>query len=99
MQVFDNKTTGMHWHKHKVGASHYNEYKEAGRKMPVAVAIGGDLVYTYCATAPLHDNMDEYMLAGFIRKRKVELVKCITQDLEVPNDADIIIEGYVDPGE
>lgn len=99
MQVFDNKTTGMHWHKHKVGARHYNEYKEAGRKMPVAVAIGGDLVYTYCATAPLPDNMDEYMLAGFIRKRKVELVKCITQDLEVPNDADIIIEGYVDPGE
>ena len=99
MQVFDNKTTGMHWHKHKVGARHYMEYKQLGRKMPVAVAIGGDLVYTYCATAPLPDNMDEYMLAGFIRKRKVELVKCITQDIEVPADSDIIIEGFVDPGE
>ena len=99
MQVYDDKTTGMHWHKHKVGARHYNEYKKAGEKMPVAVALGGDLVYTYCATAPLPDNMDEYMLAGFIRKRKVDLVKCITQDLEVPADSDIIIEGYVDPGE
>ena len=99
MQVFDNKTTGMHWHKHKVGARHYMEYKQLGRKMPIAVAIGGDLVYTYCGTAPLPDNMDEYMLAGFIRKKKVELVKCITQDIEVPADADIIIEGFVDPGE
>ena len=99
MQIFDNRTTGMHWHKHKVGARHYREYKEAGLKMPVAVALGGDPVYTYTATAPLPDNMDEYMLAGFLRKRKVELVKCLTQDLEVPADADIIIEGYVDPEE
>ncbi len=99
MQIFDERTTGMHWHKHKVGARHYREYKKAERKMPVAVALGGDPVYTYTATAPLPDNMDEYMLAGFLRKRKVELVKCLTQDLEVPSDADIIIEGYVDPGE
>ena len=99
MQILDDRTTGMHWHKHKVGARHYREYKEAGLKMPVAVALGGDPVYTYTATAPLPDNMDEYMLAGFLRKRKVELVKCLTQDLEVPADADIIIEGYVDPEE
>ena len=99
MQIFDDRTTGMHWHKHKVGARHYREYKKAGRKMPVAIALGGDPVYTYTATAPLPDNMDEYMLAGFLRKRKVELVKCLTQDLEVPADADIIIEGFVDPEE
>lgn len=99
MQIFDKKTTGMHWHKHKVGARHYNEYKTAGKKMPIAVAIGGDPVYTYSATAPLPDNVDEYMLAGFLRKKKVELVKCITQDLEVPADADFVIEGYVDTSE
>ena len=68
--------------------------------MPVAVALGGDPVYAYSATAPLPENVDEYMLAGFLRKKKVELVKCITQpDLEVPADADFIIEGYVEPGE
>ncbi|MEA1898455.1 MAG: menaquinone biosynthesis decarboxylase [Bacteroidota bacterium] len=99
MQVIDKQTTGMHWHRHKVGARHFREYKDAGKKMPVAVALGGDPAYTYAATAPLPDNMDEYMLAGFLRKRKVELVKCITQDIEVPADADIIIEGYIDPTE
>jgi len=99
MQVFDNQLTGMHWHKHKVGARHYSEYKKLGQKMPIAVALGGDPSYTYVATAPLPDNIDEYMLAGFIRKKKVELVKCITQDIEVPADADFIIEGYVDPQE
>lgn len=99
MQVFGPKLTGMHWHKHKVSAGHFNEYKKLGKKMPVAVAIGGDPVYTYAATAPLPPNIDEYMLAGFIRKEKVKLVKCITQDMWVPDDADIIIEGYVDPAE
>lgn len=100
MQVFEPDMTGMHWHKHKVSARHYNEYKKLGKRMPVAVALGGDPVYTYAATAPLPENVDEYMLAGFLRKKKVELVKCITQpDIEVPSDADIIIEGYVDPSE
>ena len=99
MQVFGPKLTGMHWHKHKVSAGHFNEYKKLGQKMPVAVALGGDPVYTYAATAPLPPNVDEYMLAGFLRKKKVELVKCITQDLFVPSDADFIIEGYVDPEE
>jgi 4-hydroxy-3-polyprenylbenzoate decarboxylase len=97
MQVFGPKLTGMHWHKHKVSAGHFNEYKKLGIKMPVAVALGGDPVYTYAATAPLPPNVDEYMLAGFLRKKKVELVKCLTQDIHVPADADIIIEGYVDP--
>lgn len=100
MQVFDKALTGMHWHKHKVSARHFNEYKKLGKKMPVAVALGGDPAYAYSATAPLPDNVDEYMLAGFLRKRKVELVRCITQpEIEVPADADIIIEGYVDPSE
>ncbi len=100
MQVFGPTLTGMHWHKHKVSAKHYNGYKQAGKRMPVAVALGGDPVYAYSATAPLPENVDEYMLAGFLRKKKVELVKCLTQpDLEVPADADFIIEGYVDPGD
>ena len=100
MQVFGPDLTGMHWHKHKVSAKHFAEYKKAGKRMPVAVALGGDPVYAYAATAPLPENVDEYMLAGFLRKKKVELVKCITQpDIEVPVDADFIIEGYVDPND
>jgi 4-hydroxy-3-polyprenylbenzoate decarboxylase len=100
MQVFGPTLTGMHWHKHKVSAKHFNEYKKLGIKMPVAVALGGDPVYAYSATAPLPENVDEYMLAGFLRKKKVELVRCITQpDIEVPTDADFIIEGYVDPND
>ena len=100
MQVFGPVLTGMHWHKHKVSAKHFSEYKKLNKRMPVAVALGGDPVYAYSATAPLPENVDEYMLAGFLRKKKVELVKCITQpDVEVPADADFIIEGYVDPGD
>ena len=100
MQVFGPTLTGMHWHKHKVSAKHFNEYKKLNKKMPVAVALGGDPVYAYSATAPLPENVDEYMLAGFLRKKKVELVKCISQpEVEVPADADFIIEGYVDPGD
>jgi 4-hydroxy-3-polyprenylbenzoate decarboxylase len=99
MQVFDKNLTGMHWHRHKTGARHYEEYKKLDRKMPIAVALGGDPAYTYAATAPLPDQVDEYILAGFIRKKRVELVKCITQDIEVPCDTDIVIEGYVDPQE
>jgi 4-hydroxy-3-polyprenylbenzoate decarboxylase len=100
MQVFGPTLTGMHWHKHKVSAKHFNEYKKLGKKMPVAVALGGDPVYAYSATAPLPENVDEYMLAGFLRKKKVELVKCITQpEVEVPGNAEFVIEGYVDPNE
>lgn len=99
MQVFGPTLTGMHWHKHKVSASHYNMYKRRGEKMPVTVVLGGDPSYTYAATAPLPPNVDEYLLAGFLRGKKVELVKCITNDLYVPNDADFVIEGYVDPEE
>lgn len=100
MQIYNSTLTGMHWHKHKVSARHFNEYKKAGKKMPIAVALGGDPVYAYSATAPLPDNVDEYMLAGFLRKKKVELVKCISQpEIEVPADADFVIEGYVDPAD
>jgi 4-hydroxy-3-polyprenylbenzoate decarboxylase len=99
MQIFDRLTSGMHWQRHKTGASHYEEWKKTGRKMPVTVTLGGDPVYTYCATAPLPENISEYILAGFLRKHKVKLVKCITNDLYVPEDADIVIEGYVDPAE
>src|SRR6476620_1409413 len=100
MQVFGPQLTGMHWHKHKVSAKHFNEYKKLNKKMPVAVALGGDPAYAYSATAPLPENVDEYMLAGFLRKKKVELVKCLTQpDVEVPADADFVIEGYVDPSD
>lgn len=100
MQVFGPTLTGMHWHKHKVSAKHFSEYKKLNKRMPIAVALGGDPVYAYSATAPLPENVDEYMLAGFLRKKKVELVKCISQpDVEVPADADFIIEGYVDPND
>ncbi len=99
MQVIDNKTTAMHWHKHKVGARHYQEYKKLNKKMPVAVALGGDPVMTFAAVAPLPDNVDEYILAGFLRKQKIKMVKAETQDIEVPANADIVIEGYIDPKE
>ena len=99
MQVFDNQTTGMHWHKHKTGARHFEEYRKLGKRMPVSVALGGDPALTFAATAPLPDNVDEFLFAGFLRKKPVELVKCLTNELEVPACADIIIEGYVDPSE
>jgi 4-hydroxy-3-polyprenylbenzoate decarboxylase len=99
MQVFTPTMTAMHWHRHKVSARHFNEYKKLGKRMPVVISLGGDPSYTYAATAPLPDGVDEFMLAGFIRKKKVELVKCLTQDMFVPADADIIIEGYIDPDE
>jgi 4-hydroxy-3-polyprenylbenzoate decarboxylase len=99
MQVLDKKTTAMHWQRHKTGAAHFEAWKKAAKKMPVSVALGGDPVYTYSATAPLPENINEYILAGFLRKKKVKMVKCITNDLYVPSDADIILEGYVDPAE
>jgi 4-hydroxy-3-polyprenylbenzoate decarboxylase len=99
MQIFDKNTTALHWQRHKTGASHFEAWKRAGKIMPVSVTLGGDPVYTYSATAPLPENIDEYILAGFLRKKKVSLVKCITNDLYVPSDADIVLEGYVDPVE
>ena len=99
MQILDKNSTAMHWQRHKTGAVHFEAWRNTGRKMPVAVSLGGDPVYTYSATAPLPENISEYILAGFLRERKVKLVKCITCDIYVPYDADIVLEGYIDPSE
>ena len=99
MQIYDERTTGMHWQLQKVGARHGRRYYETGTRMPVAVFLGGDPVYTFAATAPLPDGLDEFLLAGYLRKKSVELVKCETNELEVPANSDIVIEGYVDPKE
>jgi 4-hydroxy-3-polyprenylbenzoate decarboxylase len=99
MQILDKNTTAMHWQRHKTGANHFEAWKKTGKRMPVSVALGGDPVYTYAATAPLPENINEYILAGFLRGRKVKTVKCITNDLYVPADADIIIEGFIDTSE
>ncbi len=99
IQVLDDYTTAIHWQLHKVSRRHYEAWKARGEKMPVAIVLGGDPVYTYAATAPLPENVDEYILAGFLRRKAVELVPALTQPIEVPADADIVIEGYVDPNE
>ncbi len=100
MQVQGDRATGMHWQMHKTGARHYAAYKRMGiERMPVSVCLGGDPVYTYAATAPMPDGMDEYLLAGFLRRRPVRLVKCLTNDLYVPADCDFVIEGWVDTTE
>jgi 4-hydroxy-3-polyprenylbenzoate decarboxylase len=99
LQVYDKNTTGMHWHVHHNGAENYRDSKAAGKKIEVAVAIGGDPALTYAATAPLPRDIDEVIFAGFLRKSPVELVKCETVDLEVPADAEYVLEGYVDPDE
>jgi 4-hydroxy-3-polyprenylbenzoate decarboxylase len=99
MQVFDRRTTGMHWQRHKGGAQHHRVAERMGKRLDVAVALGADPVLTYCATAPMPEGLDELMLAGVLGKRRVELVKCRTVDLEVPANAQIVLEGYVEPGE
>jgi 4-hydroxy-3-polyprenylbenzoate decarboxylase len=99
MQVFDRRTTGMHWHLHKVGARHFLHQKERAGKLELAVCLGGDPAMIYAATAPLPDQIDEILFTGFLRKKGVELVKSVTVDVEVPANSDIVIEGYVDPAE
>ncbi|HEY0549817.1 MAG TPA: UbiD family decarboxylase [Verrucomicrobiae bacterium] len=99
IQIYDDRTTGMHWQLQKVGARHGRRYYETGTRMPVAIFLGGDPVFTFAATAPLPDGLDEFLLAGYLRKKSVELVKCETNDLEVPANSDFVIEGYIDPRE
>ena len=99
LQVFDGTTTGMHWQLHKVAARHGKHYYETGQRMPVAVCLGGDPVMPFCAMAPMPDGLDEILLAGFLRKKSVPLVKCETIDLEVPAHSDFVLEGYIDPTE
>ena len=99
MQVYDGRTTGMHWQIHKTGAGHFAEHEKQGTRMPVCVAIGGPPVLTYAATAPLPPDIDEALFAGFLTGKPVTMCQAVTCDLEVPAEADFIIEGYVEPGE
>jgi 4-hydroxy-3-polyprenylbenzoate decarboxylase len=99
MQLFDERTTAMHWQVHKVGARHGKRYYERNERMPVAVTLGGDPALSFAATAPLPDGLDEILFAGFLRRKSIEMVKCKTIDLEVPADVDFVVEGYVQPGE
>ena len=99
IQIYDEQTTGMHWQLQKVAARHGRRYFEKGERMPVAIFIGGDPMFPFAATAPLPDGLDEFLLAGYLRKKSVELIKCETNDLEVPANADFVIEGYIDPTE
>ncbi|MFQ5481869.1 MAG: menaquinone biosynthesis decarboxylase [Nitrospinaceae bacterium] len=99
MQVFGRNTTAMHWHIHKDGAHFFHEFCQRGLRMEVAVALGADPATCYAASAPLPYGVDEFLLAGFIRKKPVPLVKCKTVDLEVPAHAEIVLEGYIDPAE
>lgn len=99
LQKLDERTLAMHWQIHHDGAGHHREYRAAGAKMPVAVAIGGDPVMSYIGTAPLPSGIDELLFAGFLRKANVPMVKCKTIDMRVPADVDIVIEGYIEPDE
>lgn len=99
LQVYDKNTTGMHWHLHKDGREIYEKYKKLGGRMPVSVALGCDPAVIYSATAPLPKEIDEMLLAGFLRKAPLEIVKCRTNDIFVPANAEFILEGYVDTGE
>src|SRR5947209_12680586 len=99
MQIFDERTTAMHWQVHKVGARHGKRYYQRNEPMPVAVALGGDPALSFSATAPLPDGLDEILFAGFLRRKSIEMVECKTIDLEVPADVDLVLEGYVQPGE
>ncbi len=99
MQVYDSRTTGMHWHMHKDGARHYRKAERMGKRLEVAVAIGSDPATMYSATAPLPPGIDEMLFAGFLRKSPVEMVRCETVDLEVPANSEIVLEGYCEPGE
>ncbi len=99
MHVYDETSTGMHWHIHKGGAQHYRGFRRKRERMPVAVALGGDPATIYAASAPLPEDVDEMVFAGFLRKQPVDLVRCRTIDIEVPAHAEVILEGYVDPDE
>jgi 4-hydroxy-3-polyprenylbenzoate decarboxylase len=97
MQVLDRHTTAMHWQIHKDGSHFYSQYRHAGKRMPVAVVFGGDPAIAFSGIAPMPPGLFELLMAGFIRGKGVKMAKCVTQDLEVPADAEIVIEGYVDP--
>jgi 4-hydroxy-3-polyprenylbenzoate decarboxylase len=99
IHVYDKNTTGMHWHIHKDGARHFDKYKALKQRMPAAIAVGSDPAVVYSATAPLPEAIDEMLFAGFLRRTPVEMVKCITSDIKVPANSELVIEGYIDPEE
>ncbi|MBE0490945.1 MAG: menaquinone biosynthesis decarboxylase [Sulfurospirillum sp.] len=97
LQVYDEKRLGMHWQIHKDSAHFFHEYKEAGKKMPVSIGIGGDPLYIWCGQAPMPNGMFELMLYGLVRGKNAKLVKSLTNPIFIPNDVDFVIEGWVDP--
>jgi 4-hydroxy-3-polyprenylbenzoate decarboxylase len=99
VQQLTRNTVAMHWQRHKSGAEHWRQMAEKGEVMPVCIAIGGDPASVYSASAPLPPTVDEFIFAGFLRKSPVHLAKALTCDLEVPADAEIVLEGYIDPRE
>ena len=99
IQVTGPRVVAMHWQRHKVGAAHWRAMAERRETMPVAIALGGDPASIYAASAPLPPSIDEFLFAGFLRKEPVRLAKAVTSDLDVPAEAEIVLEGYVDPGE
>jgi 4-hydroxy-3-polyprenylbenzoate decarboxylase len=98
IHIYDRTTTGMHWHIHKDGARHYDRYKGVDR-MPAAIAVGSDPAVIYASSAPLPESVDEMMFAGFLRREPVEMVKGVTCDIDVPANSELVIEGYLMPGE
>jgi 4-hydroxy-3-polyprenylbenzoate decarboxylase len=99
VQVLGKDSLAMHWQRHKVGAAHWREMAERGEKMPVCIAIGADPASVYSASAPLPPNVDEFIFSGFLRRKPVLLAKAVTNDLDVPAEAEIVIEGVIDPSE
>jgi 4-hydroxy-3-polyprenylbenzoate decarboxylase len=99
VQQLGKQHVAMHWQRHKTGAAHWREMAEKGERMPVCIVVGADPASMYSASAPLPPNIDEFIFAGFLRKAPVKLAKAVTCDLEVPADAEIVIEGYIDPTE
>ena len=96
LQVYDKNHLGMHWQIHKDSSHFFDQYQKAGKKMPVSIAIGGDPLYTWCATAPLPYGVNELLMYGLITKKPAQLVKSLTNDLYIPKDVDYVIEGWVD---
>ncbi len=97
VQILDKSSCAMHWQMHKTGAEHARVARAAHQKVQVAIALGGDPALTYAATAPLPPGIDETLFAGFIRHKPVELCPAVSVDLRVPADAEIVIEGVLDP--
>jgi 4-hydroxy-3-polyprenylbenzoate decarboxylase len=99
VQVQGRAQLAMHWQRHKVGAAHWRELAERGERMPVVIAIGADPASVYSGSAPLPPTIDEFIFAGFLRKSPVDLAPAVSCDLEVPAEAEFVIEGYIDPAE